>query len=121
MRRSTVLAILCVLAVASCSVPPSKYDGDDALREVAKGKDASFLKCKDVWKVGETLPAEYTYGCLNGGSVVVESYIECQDGKSRLFVHRGKAGMDTEVAISGSEIFAYSKDAKKAALKTCLG
>lgn len=121
MGRSAVLAILCVFAVASCSGPPSTYDGDAALKEIAKGKDASFLKCKDVWKVGETLPADYSYGCLNGSTVVVESYIPCKDGKSRLFIHEGKAGMDTEVAISGSEIHAYSKAAKKAALKTCRG
>lgn len=120
MGRSTVPALLSVFVLASCGVKATTYDGDAALKEIAKGDDASFLTCKDVWKVGKTLPADYTYGCLSKGTVVVESYVECADGKSRLFVHKGgKPGADTEVAISGSEILAYSKATHEAVLKEC--
>ncbi len=118
MGKATVLALLCVFALASCG-PKSTYDGGDALAEIAKGKDASYMKCTDVWKVGKTLPSDYRFGCLNGGSVVVEAYTPCADGKTRLFVHQGQLDRETHVAISGSEVHAYSKKAFRAALATC--
>lgn len=119
MGRSAVLAILCAFAVASCGGTPARYDGEVALKEIAKGDDAKYLKCKDVWKVGQTLPANYTYGCLNGSTVTIEAFLECADGKTRLFVHKDKYGADTEVAISGSKIHAYSKKAYRDAKSTC--
>lgn len=120
MRRPTVLAVLCVLALAGCGHKATHYDANGALDEISKGPKASFYTCKDVWQVGKTLPADYTFGCRNGGTVVVEAYKPCKDGKSRLFIHQGgKAGMDTEVAISGSEVHAYSSAARKAAVKEC--
>jgi hypothetical protein len=50
---------------------------------------------------------------------MVEAYTPCADGKTRLFVHQDDFGRETHVAISGSEIHAYSKKARRAALATC--
>lgn len=118
MGKATVLTLLCVFALASCG-RETTYDGEGALAEIAKGKDGSYPNCTDVWKVGKTLPADYRFGCLDGGAVFVEAYTACADGKTRLFVHQDEFGKDTHVAISGSEVHAYSKKARRAALAKC--
>jgi len=120
MGKGSVLALLCVFALASCGRPTS-YDGEAALAEIAKGNKASYVKCNDVWKTGKTLPADYRFGCLNGSSVVIEAYTPCTDGKTRLFVHQDEhqLGRDTYLAISGSKVHAFSKHAKRAALAKC--
>jgi hypothetical protein len=118
MGKGSALALLCVFALVSCGRPTS-YDGEGAIAELAKGKDASYVKCKDAWKVGKTLPADYRFGCLNGSSVLIEAYTPCSDGKTRLFVHKDQFGRDTHVAISGSKVHAYSKAAQRAAMAKC--
>jgi len=118
MGKATVLALLAVFALASCG-PKSTYDGRDALAEIAKGQDASYVKCDDAWKVGKTLPSDYRFGCEAGGSVFIEAYTQCADGKTRLFVHQDPFGRETHVAISGSKVHAYSKKTLRAARAIC--
>lgn len=121
-RTLAVLAAVPLLLLSGCGAGGSDDAGAGGSSDgTASGGDSSTdtPKCTDIWKVGTTLPADFT-GCMEDSTTLLDSsYTPCKDGKTKMFIDQSPTGMNRFVAITGEKIQKYTQSADKKAYDEC--
>lgn len=97
MRRFFPVALIALLLTAGCTGGSDKSEGSDGGSTPSATSTPTGPPCADIWKAGETLPADYA-SCVEGGVTAEQEVYECTDGTKLV------AFADTMYAVTGGEI-----------------
>ena len=102
MPRLALIAVTALVLLAGCNSSDSKGASDDhttpsATPTTTTTEAPSGPACKDIWKAGATLPADYA-SCVEDGAYGSQDVTKCQDG-TKLVVY-----FDAYYAVTGGTI-----------------